>query len=112
MRPEQWRCAFLAVALMLGCVPAFAQSAPDIFTAPPDEAFGLGLVLAYDGGVVTTRQGDGPLRDACGDAFGCLSWPDPGLCQIHVWTGLPFDLERMAIRNLVARCGGWAPAGE
>lgn len=107
-----FRTLLLAAALALVCVPAAAQPAPDIFVPPPDEAFGLGLVLAYDGGVVTVIQGEAAIRQACGINFGCLTFMEDATCQIRVWTGLPDHLERLALRNLIARCAGWVPTGE
>lgn len=69
--------------------------------------------MDYEGNLVTTIQSETAIREACGDAFGCISWlADGETCQVRIWTGLPDDLERLAIKNLIARCSGWKPPGE
>lgn len=53
-----------------------------------------------------------PIEAACGENMGCLTVLPDGGCQIHVWIDLPAEMKAAALRNLVARCGGWTPTGE
>lgn len=100
----------LLLAALISVLWAAAASAQSIFAEPPREAFGLGLVLAYEGKVLTVIQQPAVILDTCGDEepWGCIT-PLGDACQIHLVIVLPDDIRRAAWRHLVARCAGWRP---
>ena len=87
---------------------AGAAGAQSIFSEPPREAFGLGLVLAYEGALATVIQQQADIINACGEAspWGCITPLGDG-CQIHISAGLNEEMFERAKRHLIARCGGW-----
>ena len=101
-----WRLLLAALVLIAWAGAASAQS---IFSEPPREAFGLGLVLAYEGKLATVIQQQADIIDACGEAspWGCITPLGDG-CQVHIVAGLNDEMFERAKRNLIARCGGWS----
>lgn len=102
--PSSLRRRTLAtIGAVLIALPVHAQ-----FDRPPNEAFGLGLVLAYDHGIIVERfRAD--IRQPCDGELGCFKINDDGTCTLMIDLRAEAVLYEVVFRHLVARCAGWEP---
>ena len=105
--------AAVAHLVIIGLVLAStsAAQAPD-YPEPTREAFGLGLVLAFEDRLVTTAQPYETVVEICGveRQFGCVTWIGGGdICQLHVRLDLYGDWELQVRKHLIAECGATDP---